>query len=116
VKETYPRLTIDTRLLHLIEPRTDSHLGGELDRTNLLVDSSLKVPIYRVGPLLPSALAGFRFNSDFGSGNGLEAGVENLYLGGTLGANIADTVHLEAGGAYMFTGDWMVMLHANLLH
>jgi hypothetical protein len=37
-------------------------------------------------------------------------------MGGNIGINIVDTVHLEAGGAYMFTGDWLLMLHAHLLH
>jgi hypothetical protein len=110
------RVDVDARWLHLIKPNTGERMGGTLDQGNILFDTTVKIPTYRLWGVLPSAMVGFSWNKDLGNSNGIEADASNIYLGATVDALIADTVRVELGGAYMFTGDYMLILNASLLH
>ncbi|MBD3209881.1 hypothetical protein GF318_00695 [Candidatus Micrarchaeota archaeon] len=105
------KVTLQGRLLHLLKPRATEIIGATLDQKHLLMDTTVNLPVADVGPVLPSVIAGYRWGKDLGNSREIEAGVKNIYVGAVLKAVVLDTLRLEAGGTYMFTGDYTVLLN-----
>lgn len=105
----YPRLDVDARLLRLIKPNADGSLGGELSDTNVLTRANVKVPMVRLGPVVPSILAGCELS---GSSEGVEA---DGFFGGSLTLLIGP-VEFEGGYLHSINGNHVVIVKANLSH
>ncbi len=109
--ENFPTLTADARLLNLLREKVVQDIVGKtsLDVADVQSRLTLSIPVARLGPIVPAVLGGL----DLSTADGLKV---SGHVGGALGADILDTVKLEAGAAYGFDGRLMIILNGRLLH
>ena len=97
-----------------MSPGTDGVGGASLSESNLLLRAYALLPTWRLGPVVPSVLAGFEYDRSL-SGAG-PADKAAALLGGALTLDIADRFRLMAGaGASVPDGAPFVIVNANLL-
>ncbi|MFN7991683.1 MAG: hypothetical protein U0R44_06005 [Candidatus Micrarchaeia archaeon] len=100
VTDARPTLDLSLRLLNSLRPDTSSPLLGttNLDEKTILLNGNLILPVYRLGPVLPEALLGFRYDRRIDSGTDNAA----LLLGALLAIDAGSRFRIEAGaGAQM---------------
>jgi hypothetical protein len=113
VRDARPTLDVSLRWLHLLRPNpTDAEGSGILDENNLLLRANALVPIWRLGPVVPSALVGFQYDTSLGVAD--TAGRADLLLGGAVSLDIADRFRVEAGAGSSLRGEPFILLNANL--
>ena len=82
-EDAYPDLSFRLRLLRNMRPRGDGNIGSfVVDESDLLMRWDLRLPIYRLGPIIPYAMLSPEYLHNLGSGGG---NVFNFYLGPSLG-------------------------------
>lgn len=111
LEKDFPRLTADVRWLHLLREKVAEDIVGKtaLDVNDMRSRLTLSVPIARIGPVVPTVLGGV----DITTAEGLDV---TGHIGAALGADILDTVKLEAGAAYGLDGRLLILLNGRLLH
>jgi hypothetical protein len=110
-----PSLDASLLWLHLMRPTAgDGVGGGSLAENNLFLHAHALVPIWRLGPIVPSALVGFEYDRSLdGAGPADRAAA---LLGGAVTLDIAHKFRLMAGaGASVPTGSPFVLANANVL-
>lgn len=111
LEKDFPTLTADVRWLHLLREKVVPDIVGKtaLDVTDVRSRLTLSIPMARLGPIVPTVLGGV----DISTAEGLEV---TGHIGAALGADILDTVKLEAGAAYGLDGRLLILLQGRLLH
>jgi hypothetical protein len=107
----FPTLTADVRWLHLLREKAAQDIIGKtaLDVTDIHSRLTLSIPLAKLGPIVPTILGGIELDT----ADGLTV---SGHAGAALGADLFDTIKLEAGAAYGFDGRLLIILNGRLLH